>query len=175
MTVFNWRRVIAPLLISALLLVTGCTPKAPSPYSQAQQESTQKGAPPAVAKNATQGSSFNKFFPKPGDGYERVFTQEKKGFSEAKLKKDGKDVAMLAISDATSDVTGGVSAAKKFEKSTSKIAGYPAVDVGATQTAVLVADRYQVKVISRSPSFTKADRQTWIQRFDLAGLSRLKK
>ncbi|XGV95833.1 MAG: hypothetical protein ACAF41_24210 [Leptolyngbya sp. BL-A-14] len=175
MTVFNWRKTITPLVLSILLLVTGCTAKETSPFAQAQQESTQKGAQPAVAKDATQGSSFNKFFPKPGDGYERVFTQEKKGFAEAKLKKDGKDVAMLAISDAAADVTGGVSATKKFEKSTTKIAGYPAVDVGTTQTAVLVADRYQVKVLSRSPAFAKADRQAWIQRFDLAGLSKLKK
>jgi hypothetical protein len=103
-----------------------------------------------------------------------VFTQEKKGFAEAKLKKDGKDLAMLAISDAVADVTGGISATKKFEKSVTKIAGYPAVDVGTTQTAVLVADRYQVKVLSRSPAFTKTERQAWIQRFDLSGLSRLK-
>ena len=175
MTVFNWRRAIAPLMLSLLLLVTGCTAKETSPFAQAQQESTQKGAQPAVAKDATQGSSFNKFFPKPGDGYERVFTQEKKGFAEAKLKKDGKDLAMLAISDAASDVTGGISATKKFEKSVTKIAGYPAVDVGTTQTAVLVNDRYQVKVLSRSPAFTKVDRQAWMQRFDLAGLSKLKK
>lgn len=175
MTVFNWRRTLTPLMLSLLLLVTGCTQKAPSSFDQAQQDSTQKRAQPAVAKNATQGSSFNKFFPKSADGYDRVFTQEKKGFAEAKLKKDGKDVAMLAISDTTSDLTTGVSATKKFEKSTSKIAGYPAVDVGTTQTAVLVSDRYQVKVLSRSPAFAKADRQAWIQRFDLAGLSRLKK
>jgi hypothetical protein len=175
MIVFNWRRAIAPLVLSVLLLVTGCTAKEPSPYAQAQQESAQKGAQPAVAKDATQGSSFNKFFPKPGDGYERVFTQEKKGFAEAKLKKDGKDVAMLAISDAAADVTAGISATKKFEKSVTKIAGYPAVDVGTTQTAVLVADRYQVKVLSRNPAFAKTDRQAWIQRFDLTGLAKLKK
>lgn len=175
MAVFNWRRAIAPLMLSLLLLVTGCSQKAPSQFAQAQQDSTQKGAQPAVAKDATQGSSFNKFFPKPGDGYERVYTQEKKGFAEAKLKKDGKDLAMLAISDATSDVTAGISATKKFEKSVTKIAGYPAVDIGTTQTAVLVADRYQVKVLSRNPSFTKADRQAWLQRFDLAGLAKVKK
>jgi len=174
MTGFNWRKALAPLLLSVLLLITGCVPKAPSQFSQAQQESTQKGAQPAVAKDATQGSSFNKFFPKPGNGYERVYTQEKKGFAEAKLKKDGKDVAMLAISDTTSDLTAGVSATKKFEKSTEKIAGFPTVEVGKTQTAILVGDRYQVKVLSRDPSFTQEDRQAWAQKFDLAGLARLK-
>jgi len=103
-----------------------------------------------------------------------VFTQEKKGFAEAKLKKDGKDMAMLAISDAASDVTAGVSATKKFDKSTAKISGYPALEIGKTQTALLVSDRYQVKVLSRNPAFTQAERREWIQKFDLAGLSRLK-
>ena len=79
MTGFNWRRAIAPLILSVLLLVTGCTAKEPSQFAQAQQESTQKGAQPAVAKDATQGSSFNRFFPKPGDGYERVFYTREKG------------------------------------------------------------------------------------------------
>lgn len=171
---FNWRNAFAPLVLSVLLLITGCESKPPSQFDQAQQESTKKATQPAVAKNATQGSSFNKFFPKPGDGYERVFTQEKKGFAEAKLKKDGKDMAMLAISDAASDVTAGVSATKKFDKSTSKISGYPALEIGKTQTALLVSDRYQVKVLSRNPAFTQAERREWIQKFDLAGLSRLK-
>lgn len=170
MIAVNWRRALAPLVLSVLLFVTGCAPKAPSPYSQAQQESTQKGAQPAVSKQAEQGSSFNKFFPKSGGGYERVFTQEKKGFSEAKLKQGGKELAMLSISDTISLP----SAAKKFESSTTKVAGYPAMDIGTTQSAVLVNGRYQVKVLSRDPSFTAADRKVWLQKFDLAGLSKLK-
>jgi len=40
----------------------------------------------AVAKEATQGSNFNRFFPAASDGFERVYTQEKKGFAEAKEK-----------------------------------------------------------------------------------------
>ncbi len=167
---FNWRRATAPLLLSLLLLVSGCAPETPSPYAQVQQESTRKGAETAVAKNATQGSSFNKFFPKSGDGYERVFTQEKKGFSEAKLKKAGKDVAMLSISDTISLP----SAAKKFANSPTKVAGYPAVEVGTTQSALLVNERYQVKVLSRDASFTSGDRKEWLKKFDLSGLSRLK-
>lgn len=170
MPVFNWRKALAPILLSVLLLVTGCAPKAPGRFDQAQKESTQRGAQPAVSKTAEQGSSFNKFFPKSGDGYDRVFSQEKKGFAEAKLKQGGKDVAMLAISDTTSMPA----AATKFKSSTSKISGYPALEIGTTQTALLVADRYQVKVLSRDPSFSQADRQEWIQKFDLNGLSKLK-
>ena len=45
---------------------------------------------------------------------------------------------------------------------------------GKTATAVLVDDRFQVKVLSRNSSFTEDDRLDWLQKFDLSGLSRLK-
>ena len=171
---FNWRRAIAPLLLSLLIFVTGCQPQDNSPYASTQKESTERGAQPAVAKDATQGSEFNKFFPKPAAGYERVFVQEKKGFAQAKLKQGAKDLAKLSITD-TKNMPDATDAAKKFEASTEKIAGYPAADIGSTQTAILVNDRYQVKVqqVPGSP-FTKADRATWISKFDLNGLSKLK-
>lgn len=170
MKVPHLRKILAPLLLSLLLLVTSCASQPPSRFEQAQQESSQQRSGQAVAKNATQGAEFNKFFPKGGSGYERVFTQEKKGFAEAKLKQGGKDVAMLAISDTTSTPT----AAAKFQQSTKKIAGYPAVEIGNTQTAVLVNNRYQVKALSRDPSFTQSDREAWLQKFDLNGLARLR-
>jgi hypothetical protein len=164
------RKVLAGLLLSLLLLTTtACTPKAPSQFDQVQQQSTKKSSGLAVAKNATQGAKLNKFFPSGGDGYDRVYTQEKKGFSEANLKKAGKVVAQLAISDTTSTP----SAAAKFDKSTKKIAGYPSVEMGSTQTSVLVS-KFQVKVISKDPKFKSSDRADWIQKFDLAGLANLK-
>jgi hypothetical protein len=174
MTSFNWRKAIAPLLLSLLIFVTGCQTQDNSPYAQAQKETTERGAQPAVAKDATQGSEFNKFFPKPEAGYERVFTQEKKGFAEAKLKKDGKDFAMLAVSDAEKEATTALDPRKKFENSPKQVAGYPSVTVGATQTALLINNRYQVKVLSRNPAFTAADREAWLQKFDLQGIARLK-
>jgi hypothetical protein len=164
------RRIFAVVLLSLLLLTTACTPKETGRFDQVQQESSRQKAGQAVAKNATQGGEFNKFFPPAGNGYERVFTQEKKGFAEAKLKKDGKDMAMLAISDTTSTPT----TAASYANSTKKIAGYPAREIGNTQTAVLVNNRYQVKVLSRSPSFTASDREAWLQKFNLNGLARLK-
>ena len=163
------RRVLAAVLLSILLLTTACSTKAPSRFDQVQQESTKQRSGQAVVKIATQGSKLNKFFPSSEDGYDRVYTQEKKGFSEANLKKGGKVVAQLAISD-TSSIPG---AAAKFANSTEKIGGYPAVKVGNTQTSVLV-DKYQVKVISKSPSFTASDRAAWIEKFNLDGLATLK-
>ncbi len=169
MVLRNARRVLAALLLSMLLLVTACATQAPSRFDQAQQESSQQRSGQAVAKDATQGSQFNRYFPQASNGFDRVYTQEKKGFAEAKLKRDGQDVAMLSISDTINLPT----AAAKYQNSTKKIAGYPAVEIGKTQTAVLVGDRYQVKVLSRDPSFTASDREAWLQRFNLDSLAKL--
>jgi hypothetical protein len=163
------RKIVASLLLSLLLFVTACSSKAPNRFDQAQNESSRVKSGQAVAKNATQGAKLNQFFPAGGNGFDRVYTQEKKGFSEANLKKNGKVLAQLAISDTTSTPT----AAAKFSNSTEKIGGYPAVKLGNTQTSVLVG-KYQVKVISKDPAFTAADRANWIEKFDLAGLARLK-
>lgn len=164
----NTRRVLAAFLLSMLLFVTACQPQASSRFDQVQQTSSQQKSGQAVA-NATQGSSFNPFFPAASRGYERVYTQEKKGFAEAKLKKDGKDLALMAISDTRSLPT----AAAKFKNTTKEIVGYPAVEIGNTQTAVLVADRYQVKVLSRDASFTASDREALLKQFDYQGLAKL--
>jgi hypothetical protein len=163
------RQLIASLILVGVLLLSGCNLKPPSQFAQAQQESTQKGAMPAVAKGAEQGSEFNQFFPKPA-GYDRVFSQEKKGFAEAKLKKGGKDVAMMSISDMLSVPN----AASKFANSTTQVKRYPSVEQGTTITAVMVDNRYQVKVISRDPSFTKTERVAMLGQFNLDGLAKLK-
>ncbi len=169
MSLPRWRRVLAALFVSLILLVSACIPQPPSRYDQVQQETSGKNAPPAVATDAEQGSSFNKFFPRSVSGYNVVPAQEKKGFAEYKVNQGGKTVAMLAISDTT-----GTGAADKFQNSTMKIAGYPAVEQGANATAILVNDRFQVKVLSRDASFTKENRAAWIQKFDLKGLASLK-
>lgn len=170
MKFLQWRKVLIALLMSTMLFMTACSAKAPSPYQQVQEETTGRGAEPAVAREATQGSEFNKFFPSSAQGYDIVFTQEKKGFAEAKLKKSGQDMAMLSISDTSSLPQ----SAAKYQASVEKVAGFPALDIGTTQTGILVGDRYQVKAQSRDPEFTKVDRVAWLQKFDLIGLSKLK-
>jgi hypothetical protein len=172
MIVRNARRIVVALLVSVMLLVTACATAAPTRFDQAQQESTQKKTGLAVAKDATQGSNFNRFFPATQAGFERVYTQEKKGFSEAKLKKGGKDVAVLSISD-TQGVIGGANPSAKFQNSSLKIDGYPAVTQGKNSTALLVGDRYQVKISSRDTTFTESDRQAWLQKFNLRGIEKL--
>ena len=171
MVVSNWRKALMPIVLSVVLLVSACSSKEPSKYAATQKETTSRNAPTAIAKNAEAGSDFNKFFPQGDAGFARVFSQEKKGFAEAKLNKGGKNVAVISISDTVSVPT----TAKKYEKSTSKIGGYPLLDEPIPKsTGVLVNNRYQVKVTSRDPSFTGVDRAAWLKKFNLDGLSKLK-
>ncbi|MGB3491309.1 MAG: hypothetical protein WBA57_01180 [Elainellaceae cyanobacterium] len=141
----------------------------PSPYEQVQEETTGRQAVEAVADDAIKGSNFNRLFPSSSEGYEVVPTQEKQGFAEYKLKQNGATLAMLSVNDTLSNPD----AAAKFASSDRQIAGFPAVDVGSSQTAILVGDRLQVKVQSRDPSFEVSDREAWIEKFDLDGLLQL--
>ena len=75
---------------------------------------------------------------------------------------------------AISDTINNPSAVNKFKDSTETIAGYPAVNQGSNATAILVKDRFQVKVLSRDPDFTESDRKALLSQFDLNGLSQLK-
>ncbi|MDY7014957.1 MAG: hypothetical protein SVX43_15455 [Cyanobacteriota bacterium] len=165
------RKVLLSVFLASLLLLTAtaCTTSAPpSRFEQAQQESTQRGAE-AVPDEAVAGGKFNRFFPQSQGEYQVVYSQEKQGFAEARLKQNGQVMAMLAISD----ISGNPSAADKFQGSSQKIGGYPAVNPGSTATAVLVDNRFQVKVLSRNSAFAPGDRQTWLEKFDLAGLAGL--
>lgn len=164
---FRIGKILTALSLSLFLLVTACAAPstAPPPSTEAPQTSTQVPTGEPLA-----GGQFNKFFPEASGDYQRIFAQEKTGFAEAKLKQDGKDVAVLSINDLANNP----SAAKKFQDSSNTIAGYPAVERGKTQTAILVRDRFQVKVQSRDDSFTPSDREAWLEKFDLQGLSQLK-
>ena len=77
---------------------------------------------------------------------------------------------MMAISDLRNNPN----ARTKFANSTNKIAGYPAVQVGKSQTAILVGENFQVSIRSLNESFTVSDRQAWLAKFDLNGLAQLK-
>jgi hypothetical protein len=169
MILSNWRKGLIPVVLSLVLLLSGCFQKEPSKFAQAQKDTTARGAAPAVVKNAEQGSSFNKFFPQDADGFDRVFSQEKKGFAEAKLNKGGKNVAVLSISDTSSLPA----AANKYQKSTEKLSGFPLlVETPLKSTGVLVK-KFQVKVASRDVSFTADNRMSWLKKFNLEGLSKL--
>ena len=164
----SFRKFLVTFFLTGCLLLTACGQQPASRFDDAQQASTSKGAT-AVLDDSQAGSSFNRFFPDSGNGYERVYSQEKKGFAQAKLKKDGKEIAILSISD----VLNNPSTVNKYQSSTEKIGGYPVVSQGSTGTALLVNDRYQVKIRSKDSSFSQTDREQWLQKFNLRGLSKL--
>jgi hypothetical protein len=152
-------------MILLLLAAAGCE-QAPSRWDEVQQESRGK---PAVAKESQAGSAFNRFFPKVEAPFDLVYKQEKTGFVEASLKQDGKEVAVLTISDTTNNPE----AAEKFKDSSENLGEYPLAPVGSRGTGLLVAGRYQVQVRSMDESFTEEDRREWLEKFDLTGLSQL--
>ena len=157
----------ALLLLGALALssgAVGCQEK-PTRWDTAATSTVARAPDAPPVKEA---GSFNKFFPADGiDGMKRIYTQEKTGFAEAKLQKDGKDMAVLSISDASGDAE----ALKKFEGATDKIQGYPLVTVGKNQSSLLVKGRYHVKVSSQQ--LDEGARKAWFEKFNLSGLAAL--
>ncbi len=155
-------------ILALYLLVSGCSATTSAPPT-GQQTSTEQASQPVDTKPVS-GGQLNKFFPKSQGEYKITFRQEKTGFSQAKLSQGGEDVALLSIND----IANNPSAARKFENSSQTIGGYPAANQGKSTTAILVGDRYQVKVQSDTESFAESDREQWLQEFNLNGLAQLK-
>jgi hypothetical protein len=145
------------LLVGALVVL---------PFSSWLPGGTVADGPTAEVVN---GSAFNRLFPAPEAGQELVFTQEKRGFSEAKLKQGSAALALLAISDTASTPE----ARSKFGGSGSAIQGWPLVEQGGQASALLVADRFQVKVIGQDNGLDPDQRHALLEAFDLKGLSAL--
>ena len=168
------RKRTIPFLLTTMLLVTSCgtgttsAPPRPSTNTGRPTQTIQRS--PSQTRTPVAGGQLNRFFPSSGGGFERVYTQEKRGSAIANLKKDGKVVAVLSITDTANNPA----ATRKFDSSNQTIAGYPAATTGTTATSILVGDRFQVKVQSRDASFTASDRQDWLQKFNLSGLRGLR-
>jgi hypothetical protein len=157
-------------LLVVLVVACGGGPKATPTSSRWDDTQQESSGTPATSAESLPGSAFNKFFPKSGKGFDIVYTQEKEGFAEAKLKKDGDEIATLSISDTINNP----SAAEKYKDSTETLAGYPVAEIGSKGTGILVADRFQVQVRSTVDDFEQGDREFWIQEFDLDDLAKLK-
>ncbi|MFO8238092.1 MAG: hypothetical protein R6U00_07565, partial [Prochlorococcaceae cyanobacterium] len=97
------------------------------------------------------------------------YTQEKRGFSEARLKQGDSTLALLAISDTTT----APEAREKFSASSERIQGWPLVEQGPQASALLVAERFQVKVIGQGTGLDPAQRHELLDAFDLKGLAAL--
>ncbi|PSO49710.1 MAG: hypothetical protein BRC33_05815 [Cyanobacteria bacterium SW_9_44_58] len=153
----------------AILVSPACSSnESTSRFDAAQQKSTHSGVT-AVAEDAVKGGKLNRYFPKPNDPYQIVYTQEKRGFAQAKLKENGQELALMSISD----IANNPSAADKFKESSETVQGSPVVNQGTKATAALVNNRYQVKIVSRSNNFNETSRKKWLEEFDLQTLAKL--
>jgi len=157
------------VLLALATFASACKKDPPSRWEK--QAETSSGAGGSEAKPAdppkpvVEGGSLNKFFPAENEGgKKRRFTTEKPGFVEAKLEDGGKELATLTITD-----TNGADDAAKFDKATEKLGEYPLLNPTKKQTSILVGKRFQVKVSSDQLSVD--ERKTWLQKFDLKGLS----
>ncbi len=115
------------------------------------------------------GTAFNRLFPSPQPGETLVFTQEKRGFSEARLKRASSTKALLAISDTIT----APEARSKFSASQEQLKGWPLVEQGPQASALLVEDRFQVKVIAQGVGLDAEQRHELLGDFDLQGLAAL--
>jgi len=151
------------------LLLAACSKDEPKSTRWEDAAATLASAPAPVASTGPviEGGKLNAAFPADGvDGYKRVFTQEKDGFAEAKLQKDGKDVATLSIADTNANAD--PAAKGKFADAKEKLGEWPMTTVGKNQTTVLVKDRYQVKVSSQTLDHDA--RKKILEKFDLKRL-----
>ena len=141
------------------------------PKETAKTESAVPATPhPVHREEVTAGAKLNSVFPKADGEYKLTFTQEKTGFAEADLFKGGAKLAAMTVSDTEATPA----ARDKYKSSTKQLGRYPMAANGSMGTAVLVANRYQVQVRSLAPAFTAAEREAWLEKFNLAKLAEIK-
>jgi len=153
-------------LVLAATLLGGCTQE-PDRWAEAQKKSLEK--PQAVSKQAVAGGEFNRFFPQVEAPWDIVFKQEKTGFAQASLQQDGREVAVLSVSDTLNNPE----AAEKFKETKESFAGMPIAAVGEEGTALLVNDRFQVQVRSMDPLIGPEERREWLTKFNLQAIGRI--
>jgi hypothetical protein len=156
------RWVVGLLLAAGLLLGTFLF----LPFRSWLPGGTVADVPSALVVN---GPAFNRLFPKPQPGEELIFTQEKRGFSQARLKEGDHTTALLSISD----VITAPEARDKFSGASQQVESWPLVEQGNQASALLVADRFQVKVIGQGTGLDPEKRHELLGAFDLPGLAAL--
>lgn len=156
-------RWIVALVLAAGLLVGGVLLL---PFSDWLPGGTVADVP---LQQVVNGTSFNRLFPPSESGLRVTMSQEKRGFSEARLKKDDQVIALLAISDTIT----APEARAKFEQTQERLQGWPLVEQGPHASALLVADRFQVKVIEQGSALDADHRHGILEAFDLQGLAAL--
>jgi hypothetical protein len=151
--------------LALALLFAGCREE--SRWDAVQKET--QGKKTSVSEDAIPGKVFNRFFPKQEEDYKIVFKQEKPGFAQAALEKDGDELAMFSIFDTISNPD----ARSKYNNATEHVEGFPVVTDETKSLSALVGGRFQVQVRSSDPGFGKSLRMEWLEKFDLKAISEI--
>ena len=151
------------LALAAFFFAAACKKDEPKSTRWEDAAAALETAPASSAPKLPTGT-FNKFFPKDGDGYTRTFTADKEGYAEAKFQK-GTDTITLTVADSDQNPQ----AKEKFKDATEKLDGFPVTTLGNNQTSVLVKDRYLVKASSKTVDHEA--RKAILAKFDLKGLA----
>lgn len=126
---------------------------------------------PADRSEVVAGGELNKFLPEVEAPWDVVFKQEKQGFAQASLNRDGTEAAVLSISDTANNPA----AAEKYKAAAEKVDGYPSAASGSLGSGILVGDRFQVQIRSAAENGLSAEERTeWLKKFDLIGLEALR-
>lgn len=159
-------------LVTSLLLTVGCNEAPPTAQQQTQQQPTttvKEEAQPPVAADSAESGKFDPFFPKPEDGYDIVFQPENPGYAQASLHGEGdKELAVFSIFDTEKSPI----VLARFGRSEQKIGEHTVLSEERSLSA-LIAERYHVQVRSVAPDFGEAERQAWLEKFDLAGIAKM--
>ena len=154
-------------LASLVALTSAACKREPDRWEAAKEQAkvvqAAKGdAPPVIV---TEVNALNKAFPTDASsGAKRVFRTDKPGFADAVYNSaEGKELCVLTISDTNSDP----SVKAKFAAATDKVGAFPIKALG-NSTAMLVRDRFQVKV--SSTTLTPAERQSWLSKVDTSAI-----
>lgn len=143
----------------------GCKAKDDRGAAAAATESTAADAP-KIERPET--GSFDRFFPADaGEGTKRVVTSDREGYAEARVTKDGEDLALLAITD----LRGKEGDLKKYEEPKERLGDHPVATFGKNKTMILVHGRYQVS--ASSSALDHEARKNLLSKFDLSGLAAL--
>jgi hypothetical protein len=161
--------VIAWLTVGVLLGVAagGCRKAEPDRWAEAQKKSSESGV--AVSEESVAGAEFNRFFPEVEKPWDIVFKQEKTGFAQASLQSEGREMALLSVSDTKNNP----SARDKYRNAAETLAGLPRAEIDANTTGVLAGDRYQVQIRSLDPAFGPQEREQWLAKFNLEAIGRI--
>ena len=138
-----------------------------SRFDERAQELDQQQGITAPIGSVVEGSAFNAMLPPEGfDGHNRVFTQEREGYSEAAFTKEGQTVTV-----SISDTRDNPDARQKFSSATETVSGHPVVAHGKHRSVMLVQNRFQVRV--SAPHLNHTQRLAWLEAVPASQLADL--